>query len=377
MRGVWRLSLSGVLLFGGVSLGSVPVAAAAPVDSPGTVIASAPVGQSERLGSSGRRFTYWTRGPHGPVTSTAVVYVPAGPAPAGGWPVIGYAHGTRGMADQCAFTANLNPDANTEVGQLFPRLVAAGYAVVATDYAGLGTPGTPAYLDGPSQARNVIDAVRAARSIEQSLGTRWASFGNSQGGQTAVMTAYLAPREAPELDFRGGAAAGVPSNLELLFRFSGPGLPPFPIERTATYASMILAGLRANAPELNIDSYLTPLGRHALDVVESSCEGQAIEQLRNLPLNALFSRSLNDSRVQARLTAMLQIPTAGYSVPLFLAQGVQDTTVPAPLTAKLVGDMVHHGTQVTARVYPGGHGQTYRDAAPDMLAFLGRVFVTH
>ena len=40
-----------------------------------------------------------------------------------------------------------------------------GYAIVATDYVGLGTPGIHAYLDGPSAAHSVIDMVRAARAV--------------------------------------------------------------------------------------------------------------------------------------------------------------------------------------------------------------------
>ena len=44
-----------------------------------------------------------------------------------------------------------------------------GYAIVATDYVGLGTPGIHAYLDGPSAAHSVIDMVRAARAVEPSL----------------------------------------------------------------------------------------------------------------------------------------------------------------------------------------------------------------
>ena len=40
-----------------------------------------------------------------------------------------------------------------------------GYAIAATDYPGLGTPGPHPYLVGDSEARAVIDSVRAARSF--------------------------------------------------------------------------------------------------------------------------------------------------------------------------------------------------------------------
>ncbi len=38
----------------------------------------------------------------GLTVATAVVLLPKGIAPAGGWPVVAWAHGTTGVADQCA-----------------------------------------------------------------------------------------------------------------------------------------------------------------------------------------------------------------------------------------------------------------------------------
>ena len=45
------------------------------------------------------------------------------------------------------------------------ELVAAGYAVVATDYSGMGADGPPAYLIGVTEGNNVLDIVRAGRSF--------------------------------------------------------------------------------------------------------------------------------------------------------------------------------------------------------------------
>ncbi|MBF6482251.1 lipase, partial [Nocardia cyriacigeorgica] len=84
-----------------------PVAASA-VQAPGAVTDA--VVLSGRLSvpaaASAQRLTYWSRGPHAPMQSTAAVYVPPGPAPAGGWPIVAYAHGSVGIADHCAFTEN-------------------------------------------------------------------------------------------------------------------------------------------------------------------------------------------------------------------------------------------------------------------------------
>ena len=45
------------------------------------------------------------------------------------------------------------------------RLLKAGYAVVRTDYEGLGTPGVHPYLVAASEGRSVLDAAAAARSV--------------------------------------------------------------------------------------------------------------------------------------------------------------------------------------------------------------------
>ena len=41
-----------------------------------------------------------------------------------------------------------------------------GWVVVATDYAGLGTPGPHPYLDGPSAGRAVLHSILAAQQLE-------------------------------------------------------------------------------------------------------------------------------------------------------------------------------------------------------------------
>ena len=95
---------------------------------------------------------------------SGVVVAPTDAAPAGGRPVISWAHGTHGIADQCA------PSRTADMVSRLPsigKLVSQGYVVVATDYEGLGTPGTHPYLVGESEAHGVLDIVKAAQQIRQ------------------------------------------------------------------------------------------------------------------------------------------------------------------------------------------------------------------
>ena len=84
------------------------------------------------------------------------------------------------------------------------KVVSQGYVVVATDYEGLGTPGTHPYLVGESEARGVLDIVKAAQQIpETGASNKTFVWGQSQGGQAALFAGEIQPTYAPELDLLG------------------------------------------------------------------------------------------------------------------------------------------------------------------------------
>ena len=140
--------------------------------------------------------------------------VPEGPVPQGGRPIIAWAHPTTGVVPRCA------PSLALFVFQQIQGLrdmVERGYAVAATDYPGLGTPGPHPYLVGISEGRAVLDFVRAARAVPGvGDGRRFAVWGHSQGGQASLYTGILAKAYAPELDLVGVAAAAPATELARL-----------------------------------------------------------------------------------------------------------------------------------------------------------------
>ena len=89
------------------------------------------------------------------------------------------------------------------------------YAVVASDYQGLGKDGTyHPYLDATTEGQNLIDSVRAARKLVPDASTRWAAFGGSQGGQAAWAANELAGGYAPELQLVGTASYSAPLAID-------------------------------------------------------------------------------------------------------------------------------------------------------------------
>jgi acetyl esterase/lipase len=186
---------------------------------PGSIIRVWPLeGGGPGMGGMGDAFRilYRSTDPSGrPIPVSGAIYIPNGPAPAGGRNIIAWAHPTSGVMPPCA--PSLMPDVGGMMWNL-PNMITQGYIVVATDYPGLGTEGIHPYLIGESEARSVLDSVRAARDLPNTgASNRFAVWGHSQGGHAALYTGEVAARYAPELKLVGVAAAAPATYLVELF----------------------------------------------------------------------------------------------------------------------------------------------------------------
>src|SRR4051812_38416743 len=120
-----------------------------PAGQPGDIIKTEPV-TVDGLHGAMQRVMYHSQSLAGDdIPVTGLIAVPNTPPPDGGYPVVSWAHGTTGLADECA--PSIKPDQS--ITALYNGLLDAGYAVTATDYEGLGMPGRHPYLVGESQAR--------------------------------------------------------------------------------------------------------------------------------------------------------------------------------------------------------------------------------
>ena len=147
---------------------------------PGQLLSARSVNDGPALPSAGRNevITYASQDGNGdPVVVSGTVAIPRTPAPEGGYPVISWAHGTTGVADACAPSADFaGGPAHSYLSGVNASLddwVAKGYAVVSTDYQGLGTPGIHPYINGDTEANAVVDIVRAARDVDPAVGSTW------------------------------------------------------------------------------------------------------------------------------------------------------------------------------------------------------------
>lgn len=128
--------------------------------------------------------------------------------------IVAWAHPTSGTNRKCAPSMRDSP---IESISGINELISGGYIIAATDYPGLGTGGTFGFLIGKGQGQTVIDSVRAARQIPNVGGSsRYALWGYSQGGHSALFAAGMSATYAPELSLVGVAAAAPPTNLDEL-----------------------------------------------------------------------------------------------------------------------------------------------------------------
>jgi pimeloyl-ACP methyl ester carboxylesterase len=321
---------------------------------PGTLIAAAAVpGRDRMLGSARRwRVLYHSRDLAGRDTVVSgLVLLPAGRAPREGWSVIAWAHGTTGLADQCAPSLapelGHDPSAVAEVR----GLLAHHWAVVATDYPGLGTPGVHPYLVGHVNAHAVIDAVTAAHEL---LGTRlsprWVTVGHSQGGQTALFTAQDARQRAPRWDYRGAVALAPASHLDALIALVEATHDP----TEQAYLIYALAGLGTVDPTVQLSQLLTVDTQAVAHDLADSCIDPFIADLENRKLAQVLDA---DPATLDRLRAELghyDNPDQQYSnAPVLIAQGTEDQDVPAGATDGLVSQLCDHRDHVEYRRYPG------------------------
>ncbi|ENX33848.1 hypothetical protein F889_02512 [Acinetobacter colistiniresistens] len=313
--------------------------------------------------------TYKMLGQDGKETmATSLLFVPGGPTPAGGWKIVAWAHGTTGVADQCAPSRNAT---NPAIQSMISQFLAAGYVVVAPDYEGLGEPSgreLHPFLNVKSEAYSITDAVVAARYYlagqGKLLSRQWMTVGHSQGGQAALGAAQYQSRA--KLDYKGTVAVAPASNLDLILTLGElsvtgkPAAVQIPVYANLdTFTALITAGLRNSNPDLTYSQiFKNPTAEIAQKYAETACSGDLANafgasmtqyNVTNGSLNG-YGRTqgnfLNLPVVKNFTTKDGQPLTVKVSTPIIIYQGTNDTTVPRLATNTLVNSAQQKGTSI-------------------------------
>ncbi|MET8796871.1 lipase family protein [Nocardia sp. NPDC004568] len=372
-RSARRLYAAAVAAVGAVLItvagGGVGVAPAAPPVPGGILLGARPLTTVAALPSAGRTdlITYTSHDAHGrPIVVSGTVAVPRSAPPATGWPVISWAHGTTGYADPCAPSRDIDTgpahDYLGPVTQVLDTWIQRGYAVVQTDYQGLGTLGGHPYINGLSEANTVTDIVQAARALDHSIGTDWVAAGHSQGGQAALFTAQYAASRQPELSLKG-AIAIAPGGIGLsrMVEFVDSGQPG--AEAAAAFLPLIVLGAHVVQPAIDPGTLFTPAAQPMLHAARTGCVAQ-IRDVPPIPATEIFEPDADFSALTRYLEEQDPSVTVP-AVPVMIAQGTADTLVTTPGTNSLVDALCDKGATVDYRIYDG---QDHRAAVPGSLA---------
>lgn len=338
--------------------------------SPGTVFQIESLGSAPVVGASSFRILYRTERPDGSAAvSGAMVFVPFADAPPGGRPVLAYAHGTTGMGRGCAPSRRSDPIGDDV---WFAQAIAAGFVVVATDYAGLGTAGPNLYLIGESESLDIVNSVRALDHVPGAdPGRKWAVYGYSQGGHSALWTGELAANQMPERMLVGVAAAAPAADLSLIMAnqwSSGVGWG---------VGAEVASAWPAAYPGLDFSQVISSDGHRWTADVADAClrDGLPVPPLLGLIASSVgvpyFDHNpLEDRKLAAAVEAQTPKPLPA-NLPLLIAQGTADSVIPPGSNATLQQTWCAAGSNLTMLWLGGvGHANAGTTAAPIVVSWL-------
>jgi pimeloyl-ACP methyl ester carboxylesterase len=338
------------------------------VGPPGTVIRQEPMSFAP-AGAAAYRVLYRSRGMHDePIAVSGVIIVPPGSPPPNGRKIVAWAHPTTGVVSRCA--PSLAMFIFQQIQGSRP-MVENGYVIAATDYLGLGTPGPHPYLVGDSEARAVIDSVRAARSMpEAGTGNDFAVWGHSQGGQAALYTGIIQKSYAPELNLVGVAAAAPATELGALMNADIDTAGG----RNLTAMTLWSWSRVYGAPIGNVlDPVALPVVDRLADECIESIYDLVMRQRTERPLAQHFLSEQNLAGTEPWRT-LLASNTPGVlprDIPVFLAQGTADQLVRPDVTKDYMDRLCRSGTSVQMLSLPGvNHGWAASKATPAVIEWL-------
>jgi hypothetical protein len=343
-----------------------------PGGPPGALLRSEPIA-SPPPDATAYRILYRSRGHDGrPAALSALLFVPARPAPPDGRGVVALTHGTVGIAQRCGISRGR---AFVDRVDGLARFMRAGYAVVVPDFEGLGTAGTHPYLVGEASARATLDAVRATHRFKAAEASeRFVAWGIGQGGHAALFTGQQAAAYAPELELAGVGAGAPMANLGRLVEADAGTR-----EGDVMVAYMLSAWSRVY-PQLRLREILTGAARRRVEQLSALCVpidhgriGAALGD-RDVTLAYRTAKPWN-SEPWKGLLARNSPGARMISAPVIITQGRNDAFVRPAATARFVRYLCGRGTTVQYRPSRSvGHRDVGEKTAPYVSRWIAGRF---
>ncbi|MDZ4375181.1 MAG: lipase family protein [Phenylobacterium sp.] len=348
-----------------------------PVQAPGRLLRQEPLPPELVLAEAGQgvRFLYASTDGFGGterVVVSGAYFTPKGKPPKGGWPLVAWAHGTVGLADVCA--PSWAGRSERDVLYL-NRWLSEGFAVVASDFQGIGTAGPHGYMMTRPVAYSVLDSVRAVVTTRRELSRKVILVGQSQGASAAFTAAGFAPTYAPELDIRGVVSTGTPyvsaQKIDATKAY-GDGSR---IDPTIAYSYYLILTLQQLRPEIAGSDIYTDKALPLLETARSMCIRplvQAVIDAGLTPDNAMKGGKQAEAFIP--FLPHFVYPTLKLPMPIFMGVGAADKDVAPAGQMQLAQEACDAGTVVEAHVYPGlDHAGTVNGSLKDSVPFARKV----
>jgi pimeloyl-ACP methyl ester carboxylesterase len=328
-----------------------------PAGKPGDLIRSESFEEYELpFEVSAVRILYHSRSATGEdVATSGVVLIPSEEKPpAGGWPIIAWAHGATGVARPCAPSLMKN----VGHGPFLSMYVNLGYAVVATDYAGLGTNFRNAFLDAQSNAADVIASINAARAAVPQLGTRWIVMGEGEGSLAAVAVAEK-QNEIRDAGYLGSIAISGLADAKELYAQAPSG----------SMLAFLAYGIKTVYPQFQVTGMLTEKALALYRHIEQNCEGTAT--IAELPPDEMLKPGWENDEFVKQYFARNSLGQTQARGPILIISSDADRTVPATLTTSVIARMCKLGNRVQWERYPGlDQGRVIGDSVRDQISWI-------
>ncbi|WP_113632136.1 lipase family protein [Pectobacterium peruviense] len=356
-----------------ISVGMMAPFAFAETKTPGTLIEKTPLDMKNGLMEAGEqyRIQYYSKsGVDGESLreDTGAVFIPKGEAPKEGWPVVVWTHGTIGVGTSCA--PSLNPRSARD-SQYLNTWLSLGFAIVAPDYAGLGSAGLHHYLNSRGEAWSVLDSVKASLTAFP-LHNQLTIVGQSQGAHAAFASTGYQPSYAPNLNIASTVLTGTPyfddktSAAELFAGGSGEGGDP-----KIPYVMYIYLSAADTNKGLNVDDYFTPKAAALVADARTMCIGELTQKVMAEGLNAKNSLKPAIQKLLDSQTASLRYNTLNVTPPVFIGIGTEDINVPTKMQRHFAEDVISAGTSADVHEYKGmDHSETVNVSLRNSVPFV-------
>ena len=330
-----------------------------PAGKPGELIRSEPSeAYSLATDFSAVRILYHSRSASGgDVATSGVVLVPDRTPPKGGWPVIAWAHGFSAAARPCAPSLLRN----LYYGPLLSMYVNLGYAVVATDYTGLGTDFRSAVMDVPSNAMDVIYSIPAAHAAVPQLGPRWVAMGTSLGANVAIGVAEI-EGGTRDPNYLGSVAISGVTDLKAFYE------PPAKEQSLRTLA-LLAYGIKTVYPDFDVRDMLTEKAIPAYHEVSDSCD--SLSDSSQHPASEMLKQDWKNNKFVEEFFSRNMLGQKPAYGPLLVIGDDEDPAVPPSATAQVVTRMCKQGDAIQFdKFFDPQPGLVLGDSVRDQMAWI-------